>query len=459
MSDDFEDLRGALKRSADEFRPAFDPAGLVAAGRRNQRRRNAVLGLAGAGVLVVAAILIVPSLLPSATVVPAMPAPAVTSASPTPTATASEVDLKYPPVASTVATEGWKTFASKEYPITFKYPAGWTIDTWIGKLDGCQSINCVLTVTPPKGTKAAAIELIRNGFPTDDSTGGAWGEVSKPVVLGAVPDVTAWPAQKDSAESQLLVVSEPSGHGGHEFGLAAGRALDKRVSVGGGNSWPDHPEGVFLFATNTGNIGGSNDTAGRDTVVAILASTRSNPAFNPTQPSDNGAGEMVMKPFDSMPKPALGTITPDSTWKTVKVPAANLVVRYPPTWKATDQGDGVLWIKAPSGYIIEAVTNMRSGPCDNAPRGTWERVGDVTIRAGSRSLGSGAVEIRWEDGGEFAAWVGLAQHNAAKDCYQGILDFGGTKNVYLATADDVDNPTVRELDEAVAILAGASRLH
>jgi hypothetical protein len=168
---------------------------------------------------------------------------------------------------------------------------------------------------------------------------------------------------------------------------------------------------------------------------------------------------MVMKPFDSMPKPALGTITPDSTWKTVKVPAANLVVRYPPTWKATDQGDGVLWIKAPSGYIIEAVTNMRSGPCDNAPRGTWERVGDVTIRAGSRSLGSGAVEIRWEDGGEFAAWVGLAQHNAAKDCYQGILDFGGTKNVYLATADDVDNPTVRELDEAVAILAGASRLH
>ncbi|MGV8910138.1 MAG: hypothetical protein ACOH1Y_14250 [Propionicimonas sp.] len=464
MSDEFDDLRGSLKGSAENFRPALDPGQLAKAGRRHQQRRHTMVGLAGAGVLIVAAALIVPSLMPSPAVVPAIPAPVATSASPAPTApsatptTERPVDQKYSPIAPAVDTEGWTTFASREYPITFKYPAGWTIDTWIGKLDGCHSTNCVLTVTPPKGTRAAAIELIRNGFPGEDTTGGAWGQVSKPVVLGAVPDVTAWPAQTDGDASQLLVVSDPSRNGGHDLGLAAGGDLEQRVSVGDVNSWPDHPEGVFLFATNIGNIGGSNDKAGRDTVIAILASARTNPGFNPTQPSDNGAGEMVMKPFDSMAKPSLGTIRPNSTWKTLKVPAANVVVRYPPTWKATDQGDGVLRIKAPSGYVIAAATNVRSGACDNAPRSTWESVGEVTIKAGSRSFGSGPVEIRFEDAGEFAAWVGLAQHNAVKDCYQGILDFGGTKNLYLATADDIENPTVQELDEAVAILASATRL-
>lgn len=111
--------------------------------------------------------------------------------------------------------------------------------------------------------------------------------------------------------------------------------LDNRLALGQSSDWPRHPERVFTFGSNLGNLGGSWDKDGRDNVIAILDSTVPNPGFNPTHPTDNSAGDPVMKPFDPMATPKIGQITPDSSWKTLKVSAGNVSVRYPssvPLW-------------------------------------------------------------------------------------------------------------------------------
>jgi hypothetical protein len=461
MSDDFDDLRSSLKRASDDFRPALDPAVLAEAGRRGQRRRNTILSIGGVGALVVAVALVVPALMPAPSVVPAIPAPAATPATPssTPTPTTRPVGGPYPVIQGTVSTQGWKTFASKEYPVTFKYPANWSIDySGATKTDGCETINCVAFINPPRGTKAGALELIRNGFAKDNSTGGSLGEPADIEVLGALPNLQAWSAQADSAATQALVVRKPADTGGDDYALGTGD-LDIRLALGQSSDWPQHPERVFTFATNLGNLGGSWNKAGRDTVIAILASAVPNAAFNPTRPTDNSAGDPVMKPFDPMGTPKIGQVVPDSSWKTLKVTAGNVSVRYPSNWKVTDDHDGVIWIEAPSGYIVDLLTNTSAESCDSGDMATAARLGTAGIKATARPFGSGPVELWWENGGEFPVWAGLVQHADGKACYQRNLNYGGAKDVYLGSADNGANPTKKELRETVAILASASRLH
>lgn len=461
MSDDLDDLRSSLKRAAGDFRPALDPAVLAEAGRRRQRRRNTIVSIGGVGALAVAIALVVPALMPAASVVPAIPAPAATSATPssTTTPTPTAASDTYPVIQGLVSTQGWKTFASREYPVTFKHPANWSIDySGATKTDGCETINCVAFINPPRGTRAGALELIRNGFAKDNSTGGSLGEAADIEVLGALPNQRAWSAQEKSDPTQAIVVRHPADTGGDDYALGTGD-LDNRLALGQSSDWPQHPERVFTFATNLGNLGGSWDKAGRDTVIAILASTAPNKAFNPTRPIDNSAGEPVMKPFDPMATPKPGQVVPDNSWKTLKVSAGNVSVRYPSSWKVTDDHDGVIWIEAPSGYIVDLLTNTSAESCDSGDMATAARLGTVSIKATARSFGSGPVELWWENGGEFPVWAGLVQRAKGKACYQRNLNYGGAKDVYLGSADNGANPTKKELREAVAILASASRLH
>ena len=214
----------------------------------------------------------------------------------------------------------------------------------------------------------------------------------------------------------------------------------------------------MLFSTNTGNIGGTFDKAGRETVIAILASTRPNSDFNPTRPSGDASGGTAIDVHDAMDTPELGAVTPDGSWKTLNVKAANLAVGYPSNWRVTDARGGVIWIKAPGGYIVDLLTNMPAEGCDAGPLAASESLGQTALEAGERSLGSGPVEIRWDNSGEFPVWVGLTQRGAGKACYQRSLDLGGAEDVYLGSADNSVNPTQNELEQAVAIPASATRL-
>jgi hypothetical protein len=44
-------------------------------------------------------------------------------------------------------------------------------------------------------------------------------------------------------------------------------------------------------------------------------------------------------------------------------------------------------------------------------------------------------------------------------CYVDHLNYGGSKDAYLGSQDNGGNPTKKELDEIVAILASATRVH
>ena len=455
MSDDFDDLRSSLKRSSDDFRPALDPAVLAGVGTRRQRRRQAIVSIGGVGALAIAVALVVPALMPSSAVVPAVPAPAATSAPTPPVPPAGPGPIG--PITP-VSTDGWKTFRSKEFPVTFKYPTSWTIDG-----DGCDSTNCVLFVQPPEGTKAAPIELIRNGFGKDDSTGGGYADTSRLDILGALPDLAAWAATEGSQQAQALVVRQPAAAGEvDDYGLATGttsRDLSPRLSVGGSSNWPQHPERVILFSTNTRNIGGTFDKAGRDAVIAILASTRPNASFDPTRGTSDASGGTTIDVYQTMDAPALDAVKPTDSWKTVRVKAANLAVRYPSSWKVVDGQGGVLWITAPSGYIIDLLTNTAAERCDAGDLATAMRIGSASIQATAKSFGSGPVDLVWRNGGEFPVWVGLMQKTDVKNCYQQYLNYGGVADVYLGSADNSANPTQKELNQAVAILASARRLH
>lgn len=447
MTDEFNRLQASLRATADEFRPDLNADELAAAGRK--RHRNATLGVTGAAALVVVAALIGSTLLarpPS--VVPAAPA---TTATPSPTLTPTSAEI--PLIQTTVSMQDWRLFSSPEYPVTFQYPADWTVST--GELDGCDTTNCVLIITPPKGVKAAALELIRNGFEADDSTGGSITDTSTLQVLGALPDVVAWSADEGAKASRAVVVQTPKGKDYPEdYALSTAGDLSQRLSFGDANPWPQRPEEVFLFTTNVGNIGGSYDQAGRETVIAILASTRVNFGFNPTQPEPDNSGKEVVKPYKPMTTPAAGTVQPDQSWKTLKVPRANLSVRYPSNWKVTDDHKGVIWIKAPSGYIVDLLTNGMRESCDSGAMPDSERLATTELVVAGDD--TGPVEIRWENSGEFLVWIGLVQSSARHACFQKYLNYGGKDDVYLGSADNSANPTRAELDQAVAILASAS---
>lgn len=181
------------------------------------------------------------------------------------------------------------------------------------------------------------------------------------------------------------------------------------------------------------------------------------PTFHPARPSDDDTGHNVAKQFDSMATPVPGAVVPDGSWKTLTMATANLRVSYPPNWAMNDHW-GEISITAPSGYTIILLTNRLPSSCDDGSAATERQIARADIAA-TTSLGKGPVVTRWRDGGEFPASINLAQHSATKPCWQRFLNYGGVDDVYLGSADNSANPTESELDQAVAILASASRLH
>lgn len=454
MSDDLNGLRASLKEVAADFRPELHTEGLVEAGRRNHRRHQLVIGLSGAGVVALAIALVLPSVWASPAVVPALPAPAATSASPrtsasgsVPKPTPTQPARMHPVIAGTVSTAGWTTFDSNQYPITFKYPSTWRIEAENG--DGCLDAHCVTFVNPPKGVKAASLELIRNDFARTPLVLTHIEDFSGVEVLGALPGVAAWSDRLEATETQALVVHEPgSGKEPDEYRLLAADLVSRELSVGGSSIWPERPERVFSFSTNVGNLGGTFDDAGRKTVIAVLASARPNPAFAPTR-------DPAAPTYRTLPKPIPGSAEPDGTWKTLSSDRANLSLRYPPSWRLREFSSSAILI-APGGYAIEmAVDPARR--CDSGGMQPADRIVAAKVEATTDSLGSGPVEIWWQNGGEFPPWVGLVRRNADAGCYQRYLNFGGD-DVFVGSIDNGMDLTKAELDEAIAILASATRL-
>lgn len=453
MFDEIDDLRVNLREAADGFRPSLDADELVRAGRRRQRRNRIAGGLAGAAALAVVVGFGIPAVLNTAPGIPA--APASSPSPPTPPAPADE------PSSFAVDMSDWQTFASPEYPVTFQYPPDWTVDddlygdgSDLGKIDGCDSVNCVLFVNPPDAASAAPLELIRNGFAPDDASGGDLGSVEEIVTI---PDLLVWGSESARTVTQAVILSRSNGSDepvDYMLGATAPKTTNL-LAVGDSNPRADRPESHFSFATNVGNVGGAYDDDGRAQVLTILGSTRPNPDFDPTQPVRDEVGNEVMAVYDGMAAPDL-TLS-SASWKLLEVEKANLSVRVPPKWKVTDDGEGVIWIEAPSGYIVDLLTNGMLEACSAGQLPGSKSLATVDgLEAGAPGF-TGTPEIRWVNGGQYPVWVGLALDRVENACFERYLDFGG-KPVYLGSADNSANPTAKELDQAIAILASAKRL-
>lgn len=462
MFDEIDDLRVNLREAADGFRPSLDAERLATAGRRVQRRNRVISAVVGVAALGVVAGFGLPVLLHSGQGIPAAPAPVEgpePSRAPAPEATTESGQSTFE-----VDMSGWLTFASPEYPVTFQYPPDWTVDDdlygdgKLGKTDGCSTVNCVLFVNPPDPESAAPLELIRSGFDSSDSMGGGIDDGAAVENVVTVPDLLVWSSDRASTLSQAVILSwQGASDGTLDYMLgAADPSFTNHLAVGDPNPRKEHPEARFLFTTNVGNIGGGYDQEGLGQVLMILASTRPNPDFDPTRPVEDAAGDQVIEAFDAMALPDL-TVSSRS-WKSLEVAEANLSVRIPPKWTVVDNGDGVLWIKAPSGYIVDLLTNGMAESCDAGPLPGSEHLGVVDGLEAVAPGAAGTPEIRWVNGGEYPVWIGLALR-PDKPCYQHYLDYGGSKPVYLGSADNSANPTAKELDQAVAILASARRLN
>lgn len=177
------------------------------------------------------------------------------------------------------------------------------------------------------------------------------------------------------------------------------------------------------------------------------------PTLGPT-PSDGN----TVKRFDSMTMPVPGAVAPDASWSRAIAASANLQAQYPPDWIMLEGRWGVISIMAPSGYTIDLRTDTQQESCDDGAATTARQIATTDLVA-ITSLGKGAVAIRWRDGGKSPVSINLAQHSATKPCWQKFLNYGGVDDAYLGSADNSANPTVTELDQAVAILASASRVH
>ncbi|WP_298134253.1 hypothetical protein, partial [Micropruina sp.] len=454
---EIDDLRVNLREAADGFRPALDADELAQAGRRRQRRNRIIGGVAGAAALLVVAGVGIPAALSLRPGIPASPAGGPSEA---PVPGPSEEVQSVAPLPS-ADTSDWLTFSSPEYPVTFLYPPDWTVDddlggdgSDLGKLDGCDIVNCVLFVNPPDAKAAAPLELIRGGFDSGDSIGG--GVTGKTEQIASIPDLLVWGAD-DATRAPAVLLTTPNRAGEPADYLLGASQPELTHQVAVGDSSPaGHPESRFLFTTNIGNIGGKYDEEGRLQVLTILGSTRPNPDFDPTQPVEDEAGDEVIEVFDTMKAPDL-TVSSES-WKSLDVKAANLSVRVPPKWKVIDDGEGVIWIKAPSGYIVDLLTNGGQEACSAGPLPGSEALGVVDgLEAAAPGL-TGTPEIRWVNDGQYPVWIGLTLERADKACFERDLDFGGKHPVYLGSADNGANPTPKELDQAVAILASARRL-
>ncbi len=186
--------------------------------------------------------------------------------------------------------------------------------------------------------------------------------------------------------------------------------------------------------------------------------SESAPTFDPTRPSHDPTGNESAKRLDSMKTPLAGAVTPDGSWKELTVAEANLRVKYQPNWTVNEGTWGVIWITAPSGYSLHLATNTLQQTCDDGPATPESQIATTDLVA-ITSLGKGRVVIRWHGGGQSPAALNLAQHSRTKSCWQKFLNYAGVDDAYLGSADNFANPTVNELDEAVAILTSASRVH
>lgn len=183
------------------------------------------------------------------------------------------------------------------------------------------------------------------------------------------------------------------------------------------------------------------------------------PTTSAPTPSGSGSGSLAGQ-FDSMPMPTAGAVAPDGFWKTLTMTTANLQLRYPPNWTVMDGDWGITRIVAPSGYTVLVNTNKLQEPCDDGPAAATDPKIATTKLDAVTSLGRGAVVIRWRDGGASPASINLAQRNGrGSACWQKLLNYAGVDDIYVGSGDNVANPTVAELDQAVAILTSASTLH
>ncbi len=458
MFDEIDDLRVNLREAADGFRPSLDADELAKAGRRVQRRNRIIGGAAGAAALALVIGFGVPAALNAGPGIPAAPAPGPSAPPQQPTPSAE-------PSGFMVDMSDWLTFSSPEYPVTFQYPPDWTVDDELGgdgkdlgRTNGCTTINCVLFVNPPDPESAAPLELLRNGFQASDSiNAGIEGEDSAEVLV-TIPDLLVWGSDNTDTVTQAVILSWPNASDGiSDYMLGAVEpTITNHLAVGDANPRAARPESRFMFTTNVGNIGGDYDEDGRAQVLMILGSTRPNPDFDPTLPVEDAAGNEVIEAFDAMAAPDL-TLS-SASWKLLEVEDANLSVRVPPKWTVIDDGEGVIWLQAPSGYIVDLLTNGMLEACSAGPLPGSERLGAVEgLEAGAPGL-AGTPEIRWVNGGQYPVWVGLTLERAGRACFEQYLDFGGRYPVYLGSADNSANPTAKELDQAAAILASAQRL-
>lgn len=448
-----DQMMAALRDQASGVRGSFDARALAAAGRRRAQHRRLALGGALAGVLVMVLGGGAWGIATWADRPPAQTLVADSTSPPPPTGIA--------PVQVLVDTSGWPTYSSSEYPVTFRYPPDWTVGgpdgRSAGPLDGCTTTGCVLFVSPPPSSGGASIELIRRGFSGDPGP-----TVVLPAdvdVLGAVPGVAGWGLdERDQDAPGQVVVVRSADEWGVDYALTVAGSTVNGLALGDQDPRSDHVEAAFSFSTNVGNIGGETGGEHTETLVAVLASVQPNPGFAPTRAEDDGTGRPVVSVYDDMSTPTVGTLTPDSSWKTYTSQTGNVAVRYPSTWAVEDATDGIVRIVAPSGYAIDLLTDQARGRWCDSDRGPSEVLGTVDqTQTQTQSTGrTGAAEIRWTNGGELPVWIGLT-HPDGTGCYRTGVGFGGAAAVYLGSADNGANPTPHELDQGVAILSSARR--
>lgn len=439
MTDPMDELRRNLQDTADAFRPALDPADLAATSRRRRRTSGVVSGVAAAAVLA-CAVFVVPGWTHSAAVI-ATPA----STPPRP--------YTFEPM------NDWKLFVSKEYPITFGIPKDWSISGLIGRTAGCSMSGCELTLLPPKGSSMTPVVLARNGFEAADSV--ADSSHRSPRVLVDVPELTGWGDAKDAVARPISVARSEAGEHGEDFFLAV-RAADGSVgpaaiAVGPTNPLSTHREALFTFGTALDNLGGSTtDDEERRTVMMILASARLNLDYDPTTPVGG-----VLAQFDSMSTPVLGAVAPDESWRTLTVAEAGIRMRYPDGWKLSHDAESQSWaITAPSGYQVKVGLAMDGNEyfahkTDSTLIGRLDQVSaKAAMELGfneTTAAATGPVEVRWVNGGQFAASAYLALSKGDRE--QSLLHFGSHRGVQVLGVGTADNPTPAELDQVVAILA------
>lgn len=476
--------QAALRHALTAPAPTRQSPGSRPASRSASRWVGVGLAIAAVGAAV---LLLVPASLgsrPTQAVPVATPTPAsaeptepavTTEPSPTPEAGARE-EL----AAVTVGTAGWKTFSSPEYPITFAYPPDWKVSfpkhtpttakgtelTDAGIVEGCSIGGCTLYVSPPgKASEGpGSVVLHRNGF--DGQTGDrVWHGAT---VLAPVPDLSLWTAADSNSPSAAVIVTR-SANGfcvkncpaEDEFGppyeyMLSTPGLAANVAVGSADPMAGQPESSFSFGTNWGPEGEEGKI-----VATILASSRQNPEFDPTQPEKDRSGRYKFWTMESMAAPAVDTEV--NGWEALEVPEGNISLRIPPKWTVDDH-DGIILVWAPSGYAV-AVLMSGEAQLDCRAASRWtpsERLGSLSGRVGTDADGvSRPVEIWWQDATwhPVEIWLAVARPAAGGGvCTQNSIDYGGKLPVSVGSADNLENPTAAELVQAAAMLASLERL-